>query len=96
MFIFCSDSFMQSWRVKNTGDEPWPAGCLIRCTSYPDEPQVTLDGVALQPNEEKIISVPQTSPAHIGPFHSKWRLCTPNGTYFGGEYFWTKYRRDVN
>lgn len=74
---------MQSWRVKNNGDEIWPTGCTLRCTTYPDEPQVTLDGT-LQPAEEKFLTVQQTSPAHLGPFHSKWRLCTPQGTYFGG------------
>lgn len=37
----------------------------------------------LHPGESSFITVDMVSPSVAGVYQSKWRLCTPAGTYFG-------------
>lgn len=37
----------------------------------------------LHPGESTFITVDMVSPSTAGVYQSKWRLCTPAGTYFG-------------
>lgn len=82
-------SFVQSWRIQNNGDEAWPNGCYLKCTSNYNQPDTPVN--SLQPGEETVISVTLTSPDLSQSFQTKWRLCTSYGTYFGGERFWSFY-----
>lgn len=79
-FVF---SFVQSWRIQNNGDEVWPNGCYLKCTSNYNQPDTPVN--SLQPGEETVISVTLTSPDFSQSFQTKWRLCTSYGTYFGGK-----------
>lgn len=79
-------SFIQSWKIQNSGDDPWPPGCYLKCTSHPNETEIPIN-CTLQPAEETIISVSLVSPSTLGSFQTKWRLCTAYGSYFGGKYY---------
>lgn len=51
-------------------------------TSVPDGPQISIPAVT--PGETTVITVQLVSPPELGSFQTKWRLCTPNGSHFGG------------
>ncbi|XP_037029483.1 protein ILRUN [Bradysia coprophila] len=74
-------NFVQSWRIQNNGDEVWPNGCYLKCTSNYNQPDTPVH--SLQPGEETVISVTLTSPDFSQSFQTKWRLCTSYGSYFG-------------
>ena len=83
--INCSlHSFIQSWKIQNNGDEAWPNGCYLKCTSNYNESDKPIN--SLQPGEETVISVTLTSPNHAISFQTKWRLCTSYGSFFGGNF----------
>ena len=37
----------------------------------------------VMPGERYTLTICMNSPAEPGNYHSKWRLCTPQGAYFG-------------
>lgn len=41
--------------------------------------------MALPAGEKMFLQVPMRSPSLPGIYQGKWRLCTPCGTYFGGN-----------
>lgn len=77
-------SFRKTWNIQNNGNESWPAGCYLKCAgghmlgAY-DQCVVPI----LQPGESRHITVDMISPPHPGVYQSKWRLCTPGGSFFG-------------
>lgn len=75
---------MQSWRLLNTGNEEWPVGCVLKCTTNPDETELTLHS-ALPPGQTIDLSIDLTSPAECGSFQRKYRMYTPHGQLFGGK-----------
>lgn len=79
-FFFCR--FVQSWSVKNNGDESWPYGCYIKSTSN-DNLSITPVS-SIEPGDCTVISVKLMSPPELGSFQTKWRLFTSNGSCFGG------------
>lgn len=81
--------FVQSWRVKNNGDEVWPYGCYLKSTSSDNLPTTPIECV--EPGHCTVVSVKLVSPPEIGSFQTKWRLFTSNGSCFGGTYVWPIY-----
>ncbi|XP_078667707.1 protein ILRUN-like [Branchiostoma floridae x Branchiostoma belcheri] len=80
--------FVKTWRIQNSGEEPWPAGACLRF----------LAGERLGPNDRVLVdsldpkcitdvSVNMVSPSHAGVYQGQWRMCTPANLYFG-EIIW--------
>ncbi|CAD7090510.1 unnamed protein product [Hermetia illucens] len=69
----------QAWRLQNDGTEEWPAGCYLMSPSQTKRLEVPV----VRPGEsfDIVADIPPSSPAIM------WRLCTPNGWYFG-EKIW--------
>lgn len=82
-FIAQKFRFVQSWSVKNNGDEVWPYGCYIKCTSNESLPTTVVSPV--EPGHCTVVSVKLRSPAELGSFQTKWRLFTSNGSCYGGK-----------
>lgn len=77
--------FVQSWSVRNNGEEIWPYGCYIKSTSNENLPVVPV--ASIEPGQCTVISVNLQSPSELGSFQTKWRLFTSNGSCFGGMPF---------
>lgn len=73
--------FVQSWSVRNNGEEAWPYGCYIKCSSNENLPVVPVNPI--EPGQCTVISVSLTSPSELGSYQTKWRLFTSNGSCFG-------------
>jgi len=76
--------FVKTWRVKNTGSDPWPPGTVLRFTS--GEQLASQERVIvghLNTLESTDISVEMTSPCTPGMYESKWRMSTATGNFFG-------------
>lgn len=79
-------NFLKSWRVKNSGNEPWPEGICLLQTDGADMGQCRrIDVPSISPNDTIELSVTLTSPNDIGVYHSQWRMMTATGSYFGGK-----------
>lgn len=77
-------TFMKTWRIGNSGDEPWPPGCQLRFCDGENlsrTDRIVVD--AIQPKNTADISVEMHSPAQPGVYQSQWRMCTATGMYFG-------------
>lgn len=77
-------TFTKTWKVANSGDEPWPAGCQLRfCQgdNLANTDRAVLS--VLNPRETADISLEMHSPATPGVYQSQWRMCTATGMYFG-------------
>ncbi|CAH0558885.1 unnamed protein product [Brassicogethes aeneus] len=77
--------FQKSWHITNNGSDPWPAGCYAEMATGSNETAKRTAVPSLQPGEKTILTVTMESPATPGVYQSKWRLCTPNGSYFGDD-----------
>ncbi|CAH1256692.1 protein ILRUN-like [Branchiostoma lanceolatum] len=80
--------FVKTWRIQNSGEEPWPAGSCLRFLAGerlgPND-RVLVD--SLDPRGITDVSVNMVSPSHAGVYHGQWRMCTPANLYFG-EIIW--------
>lgn len=72
-------AFKLSWLLQNNGEFGWPEGTYLR--NEADDRKYFLP--SLSPNDTTVVTVDLISPPTIGPFISKWSLCTTNGTQFG-------------
>ena len=82
-----SNSFVKTWRVANGGEDRWPDGCYLAFTGGVNlATQATVPVVPLMPGEITDISVDMKSPTQPGMYESKWRMATPYGAYFGGQF----------
>ena len=78
--------FRKSWKVQNSGTEPWPEGVTLTFTSGAEMGERTSVPVPCLPPKETIeISIDLKSPSVNGVYQSKWRMTTSNGSYFGGN-----------
>jgi len=78
-------SFVKTWKVANNGDDRWPDGSYLAFTGGVNLALQSAVPVApLNPGEVTDISVDMNSPSLPGMYESKWRMATPNGSYFGG------------
>lgn len=78
-------SFVKIWRIYNNGNDPWPSGCYLQCASGESLGAQKIMVSALNPGEGTTIFLNMCSPREPGVHQSKWRLCTPAGSYFGGN-----------
>jgi len=80
--------FTKTWRVQNSGEEPWPEGCHLRFVS--GDRFGTVDSVAVEslaPGCCADISTDMISPHQTGIHQSQWRMVTASGLQFG-EIIW--------
>ena len=81
-----STRFIKTWRIQNTGPEPWPPGCCLKFTGgekFCAQDRVSVE--ALCPGQIAAINVEMTSPATTGIYQSQWRMNTATGLVFGGK-----------
>lgn len=78
-------SFEKIWHISNNGNEAWPAGCYAKCSDGQLGGSTTVLVPCLMPGEGMHLTIKITGPSQPGIYQSKWRLCTPNGSYFGGK-----------
>ncbi|XP_055913775.1 protein ILRUN [Eupeodes corollae] len=69
----------QAWKLQNDGNEDWPNGCFLMSPNQTRKIEVPV----IRPGDtcDIVADIPPTNPAIM------WRLCTPNGWYFG-ETIW--------
>lgn len=75
--------FTKIWHVINNGTEPWPLGCFLQCAGGDNLGADRLEVSCLKPGTSTFLNLEMTSPVQPGMYQSKWRLCTPSGSYFG-------------
>jgi next-to-BRCA1 protein 1 len=87
-----SANLRKSWKLENSGDQAWPAGCFMVIQEgnpafgvQAETSEITLP--ALQPGEQFIADVNVVAPAVAGRYTSYWRVCDPWGVRFGHR-FW--------
>lgn len=79
--------FQKTWHLQNNGVDSWPPGCYLQCAGGNRLGADRIVVPILHPGESRNITVEMRSPLEPGSYQSKWRLCTPGGSYFGGEEF---------
>ncbi|CAG2162706.1 unnamed protein product [Oppiella nova] len=80
--------FTKTWRIANSGEEPWPTGCCLRFTDGDQmchNERVLVDPLA--PGDYTDIAVDMISPQKSGIYTGQWRMSTPTGQFFG-EIIW--------
>lgn len=80
--------FVKTWRIENSGNEPWPSSCSLRFVNgdrLQDRDEIFLG--CLPPKEHCEISVDLKTPSTGRIIRSQWRLFTPTGIPFGGFKF---------
>ncbi|XP_066247249.1 protein ILRUN isoform X1 [Euwallacea similis] len=75
--------FRKSWHISNSGTESWPVGCYAQCADGDCFGGQRVHLPALQPGQGAYVVVEMTSPPVPGIYQSKWRACSPSGSYFG-------------
>ncbi|KAI4457580.1 hypothetical protein MML48_7g00016522 [Holotrichia oblita] len=75
--------FQKTWNIYNNGTEIWPIGCYLQCADGDKMGDTRKMVPCLHPGESTFVTVDMVSPSSAGVYQSKWRLCTPAGTYFG-------------
>jgi len=76
--------FTKTWRIQNTGEQQWPAGCCIKFIlgdKLSDQELVYVD--ALEPGCMTTVNMCMKSPTIHGIYQNQWRLSTPSGHFFG-------------
>ena len=96
--IAAGDTFIKTWRLKNTGSCTWTSGYTIYFysgdhMSGPDSAQLTNGSVP--PGSTVDISVTLIAPSTPGTYKSNWRLRNTGGTSFGigeaaNQSFWVQ------
>lgn len=80
--------FTKTWRVQNSGDEPWPHGCYLKFIGGNKFGEIECVMVeTLPPGACADVSVEMISPLENGIHQGQWRMCTANGLFFG-ECIW--------
>jgi hypothetical protein len=89
------ESFVKTWRLKNTGTCSWPTDTQVvfLSGSQMGAPSTQSIGAAVAVGEEREISVTMTAPGQAGTYTGYWMLKIPNGGRFGigdagNESFW--------
>lgn len=79
--------FKKTWHIYNSGTEKWPAKCYAQCSDGCNLGGEKVPVPSLDPGEGVHLSIDMVSPPIPGMYQSKWRLCTPKGSYFG-DHMW--------
>lgn len=72
----------QVWRVQNSGPETWPLGGYLMSPNQ--KMRVNLPPLKSGETCDIVASIPSSIPSTTPPI--MWRLCTPNGAFFGGKF----------
>jgi len=84
-------SVVKTWRLRNDGDAPFPAGCRVAFFDGHDlsgsSAGIEID--EFKPLEEFNVSVALTLPQEPGKYTTTWRLQAPTGRFFGPR-FWAQ------
>jgi len=83
------ERFTKVWKVRNDGREQWPENTTLTFHSG-DRLSYEHDLVVAQakPQEDILISIDLVAPTKEGRYTGYWRLCSPEGQYFGQK-IWT-------
>ena len=74
--------------MANNGEDRWPEGSYLAFTGGVNLAlQSIVQVIPLDPGQMTDISVDMSSPSLPGMYESKWQMATPNGSYFGGNFF---------
>lgn len=87
-----STKFTKIWRLKNTGEVPWPPGTQIMFVGG-DQMSASLTvplarQAAVQPGEEVDVAVDLVAPHEHGRYVGYWRLTGPMGRKKWGQRVW--------
>jgi hypothetical protein len=77
-------SFIKTWRVRNTGKRPWGKGfrlVFVKGTAMTTQHSVALP--ACTPGQEVEISIEQTAPTRRGTYFGDWKMRDDQGNLFG-------------
>jgi hypothetical protein len=76
--------FIKIWKVRNVGTVAWPENTVLSFV-YGDRLALASAAVvpSVNPGEEHDIAINMTAPLNPGKYANYWRLCTPNGLFFG-------------
>ncbi|XP_006825427.1 protein ILRUN-like [Saccoglossus kowalevskii] len=81
-------AFVKTWRIRNSGDETWPGGVLLKFTQgHQLGASDTVPVQSLFPGQITDVSVEMISPPSCGFFQGQWRMVSRTGQYFG-EVIW--------
>jgi len=79
--------FVKTWRVRNDGDENWPAGCTLVHASgdvmSPAGESLTVNVPSITAGNEDNIALPLIAPGQEGRHVEYFRFQSPNGSNFG-------------
>src|SRR5512140_532245 len=80
-------SFIKTWKVKNTGTCPWSVGFRFAFTSGDAMSGLSVVlNAAVAPGATVDLSVPMIAPAgKTGAVRGNWRMTTVSGAFFGSE-----------
>merc|ERR1711998_627479 len=82
-----SQSFTQRWRMVNSGDTAWRAGCRIKHVGADklghETGEKEISSGPVEPGTEIVIELPLVAPEGEGEYWSYWRMQTADGTRFG-------------
>lgn len=79
--------FVKTWRLRNTGSEPWPAETVLAFTGEGQQLAAVNEvaiGKVVQPGQDVDISVPMKAPGEDGTYRSTWALRVGNTPIAGG------------
>lgn len=79
--------FVKTWRIQNSGESSWPTGCSLKFSSgdqLSHHDSVMVD--QLPAHDCCDVSVEMNSPSSPGIYQGQWRMCTPTGQLFGGNF----------
>lgn len=83
-----NEQFFKVWKVRNTGDQPWPYGCTLGHEEGKlHGPDATLP--TLPAGAELDVSALISIPSEPGRYRSTWKLFTPMGAPFGDRLYTT-------
>jgi len=87
-----STSFTKIWRLKNTGEVPWPAGSkmlFVGGDQMTSELMVPISrATPVLPGEEVDVAVEMVAPTDLGRYLGYWRLVGPHGRRKFGQRVW--------
>merc|ERR1719198_1709303 len=87
-----STPFTKIWRLKNTGEVPWPPGTrmlFVGGDQMTTEMSVPLSrATVVQPGEEVDVAVEMVAPPELGRCLGYWRLVGPHGRRKFGQRVW--------
>jgi hypothetical protein len=78
------ETFLKTWRVRNSGTCPWTEGYVLRFTEGAQMGgPASVPLPAANPGEVAEISVSLTAPSEPGRYRGDWRLCVGEAACFG-------------